>query len=94
MGGCIDITRIKDINDKYDYTDKANPHGRDPKLLSCGQSEGYNELQRVYRRYYFAYTEESVAKAMCEFCNKHTPATSTHERFHTFMKGKGFIKSE
>ncbi|MGB3383950.1 MAG: hypothetical protein WBA64_04675 [Marinomonas sp.] len=45
------VKTIRDINDKFSYTDE-NPGGkRDDSLVSCGQNGSYNELQYIYDTY-------------------------------------------
>lgn len=67
---------IKEINNKYSYTDE-NPGGKtDASLVSCAQCENYNELQYIYDKKLKPYidknkfTEQKAITALEETCNE------------------------
>jgi len=71
-------TKIREINDKYSYTDE-NPGGkRDAALVSCAQCKDYNELQNVYDEHLLALvndkkiTKQAAIDALSECCEELT----------------------
>lgn len=93
---CSNVKSIQDVNDLWNYKDETGQGKMDAKLVSCGQDKesGYNELKDKYNKYYSQYSEESVAKAMCECCKelKKSKTNPNWNDFYTCMEEKGFIK--
>lgn len=90
---CENIETIKDINDLYDYQDN-NPGGiADSRLVSCGQTEGYNELAYIYNNKLEKHvksgdiTEEDAIKALCETCQEMT-SPRNRDMFYKSLSSK------
>ncbi|MBF0284897.1 MAG: hypothetical protein HQL51_10615 [Magnetococcales bacterium] len=77
QGDCSGVETIDDINNMFSYTDEAPGGLGDNTNVSCGQSNGYNELKdTVYKKYLLPHiksrkiTEDKAIKAMCETCRE------------------------
>ncbi|MEL0614008.1 hypothetical protein [Marinomonas arenicola] len=85
------VKTIRDINDKFSYTDE-NPGGkRDDSLVSCGQNGSYNELQYIYDTYLAPkvalnkFTKQEALNALNSACfDISSPRTRT--RFYTYIE--------
>ncbi len=91
---CEQVSEIKDINDMFDYEDK-NPQGTsDRSKMSCGQDNGYNELEYFYEnnvstlKSKFNLNEKQILKIMCECCQKIPHYRRTHEAFRDCVYDK------
>lgn len=90
---CVAINTIKKINDQYDYKDE-HPYGEGDSLeVSCGQSNGYNELQYIYDEKLAIsvalgfITDDEAIKALCEAC-KNLPNPRKREDFYKYLSDK------
>jgi hypothetical protein len=90
---CTNVNTIKKINDQYDYKDE-HPYGEGDSLeVSCGQANGYNELQYIYdEKLYLSIilgdiTEDKAIKALCEAC-KNLPNPRNRQDFYDFLSKK------
>lgn len=90
---CLNVDTIKKINDQYDYKDE-HPYGKgDSHKVSCGQANGYNELQYIYDEKLALsvavghITEKEAIKALCEAC-KNLPNPRSREDFYKYLSNK------
>lgn len=90
---CVSINTIKKINDQYDYKDE-HPYGEGDSLeVSCGQANGYNELQYIYDEKLAIsvalgfITDDEAIKALCEAC-KNLPNPRKREDFYKYLSDK------
>jgi hypothetical protein len=94
---CSKVKTIEDVTDLWEYEDTNGGGKNDGKWVSCGQdgsASGYNELKDKYTKYYSTYSEEAVAKAMCQCCNelKKKKTNITWSDFYECMEDKGYKK--
>lgn len=52
MIDCNNVEKITDITDQIEYNDKKDGGKGDSQKVSCGQDNGYNELQDKYNKYF------------------------------------------
>ncbi|MEX5592499.1 hypothetical protein [Pseudomonas orientalis] len=86
-------TTIREINDKYSYTDE-NPGGkRDAALVSCAQCKDYNELQNIYDEHLSALvndkeiTQQEAIDALSECCEE-LANPRTRAKFYALLTKK------
>ncbi|MEX2485557.1 MAG: hypothetical protein WED10_13380 [Brumimicrobium sp.] len=71
---CDNITSIEEINAHYSYSDEVPQGEGDSDIISCGQSENYNELEYIYRTKLLPFikigriTKEEAIIALCKVC--------------------------
>ncbi|KAB7890299.1 hypothetical protein [Poseidonibacter ostreae] len=89
MIDCTQVKRITDITDQVDYEDKKSGGKTDSQKVSCGQSNGYNELKDKYDKYFKnvkGIPEELIAKIMCKCCKKLKPTGKENVSWNDFYK--------
>ena len=76
MIDCNNVEKITDITDQIEYNDKKDGGKGDSQKVSCGQDNGYNELQDKYNKYFKnvkGIPEKLIASIMCKCCKKLKP---------------------
>ena len=66
---------IEKINKHWNYEDDYPGGEGDSKLVSCGQQDGYNELEYILRKLIkhkgnSNNSEDELIQALCECCNE------------------------
>jgi len=89
MTNCNNIKKITDITDQIQYQDQKAGGKGDSEQVSCGQSNGYNELKDKYNKYFKdvkGIPEELIASIMCNCCKKLKPTGKEKVSWNDFYK--------
>ena len=89
MIDCNNVKKITDITDQIEYTDKKAGGKSDSQKVSCGQDNGYNELQNQYDKYFKdvpGIPEELIANIMCKCCKELKPTGNETVSWNDFYK--------
>lgn len=89
MLNCNDVRKITDITRQVQYEDKKAGGRGDAQQVSCGQDNGYNELQDKYNKYFKdvkGIPEKLIASIMCQCCKKLKPTGKEKVTWNDFYK--------
>lgn len=73
------VKSIKEINDRFNYTDEVSGGKGDGDVVACGQQGSYNELSYIYTTYLKPLiaarkiTEQEALDAMDKACDMKPP---------------------
>ncbi|CEI52860.1 MULTISPECIES: hypothetical protein [Acinetobacter] len=88
---------IQDINKQYNYED-GNPGGeKDGPLVSCGQCNGYNELEYIYNEKLLPlieddeFTEQEAITALEETCKELKNPRNRTDFYNKLSKKLGVV---
>jgi hypothetical protein len=91
---CDQISDIEDINDMFDYEDEHPQGPTDKSKMSCGQNNGYNELEHFYKnnlntlKSKYKLNKKQILQIMCECCQEISHYHRTHEAFEKCVYDK------
>ncbi len=96
---CSGVECIADINKQFEYEDN-HPHGKgDSPLVSCGQTNGHNELQYIYNTKLKGFvddpnspvTEKKAYEALCLTCHE-LDSPRSRNKFYERLQQKLGVK--